>query len=105
MLNSQSNFQSIWEYEIQENCRIEFLEAYGSDGLWVKLFKQCEGYINTELKQDFDQPNRFVTIDYWKSYSTFSAMKHTISDAYNILDKQCEAYTVSENHVGFFSSE
>ena len=104
-MNSQSNFQSIWEYEVKDEFRTDFIEAYNSNGLWVKLFRECEGHIETELKQDIDQPNRFITIDYWQSHSAFSAMKQTISDEYNKLDKRCEAYTLSENHIGFFSNE
>jgi hypothetical protein len=104
-LNSQSNFQSIWEYEVKDNFRADFIEAYKSNGLWVKLFRECEDYIKTDLKQDIDQPNRFLTIDYWQSHSAFSAMKQTIDDEYNKLDKQCEAYTLSESHIGYFSNE
>jgi len=105
LLASLSKFQSIWEYEIQDNFRSEFIEAYESLGSWAKLFKQCKGYIKTELLQDFDRPNRFITIDYWQSQSTFSAMKNTIAEEYDKLDKQCDAYTISENHIGVFSSE
>ncbi len=104
-MNSQSNFQSIWEYEVKDEFRADFIEAYNSNGLWVNLFWECEGYIKTELRQDTDQPSRFITIDYWQSHSAFSAMKQMISDEYNKLDKQCEAYTLSENHIGFFSNE
>jgi heme-degrading monooxygenase HmoA len=104
-LNFPSNFQSIWEYEVDNNFRADFIEAYDSHGLWAKLFKQCKGYIRTELVQDLNQPNRFVTIDYWQSNSAFLAMNKTVAEEYNKLDKQCEAYTLSENHIGFFSSE
>ncbi len=105
MLNSESNLQSIWEYEVKDKFRAEFIEAYDSSGLWVSLFRQCKGYIKTELKQDVGHPKKFLTIDYWQSQSAFSAMKQTIGDEYNKLDKQCEAYTLSENHIGFFSNE
>ena len=105
MLSSESNFQSIWEYEVRDKFRAAFIEAYSSNGLWVGLFKQCKGYIKTELMQDVNHPKRFLTIDYWQSQPTFSAMKQTISDEYNKLDKQCGAYTLSENHIGFFSKE
>jgi heme-degrading monooxygenase HmoA len=104
-LNSESNFQSIWEYEVKDIFRAEFIEAYSPNGLWVSLFGRCGGYIKTELKQDVDHPRRFLTIDYWQSQSAFSAMKQAIGDEYNKLDKQCEAYTLSENHIGFFSNE
>jgi heme-degrading monooxygenase HmoA len=104
-LNSESNFQSIWEYEVKDKFCAEFIEVYSPNGLWVSLFGQCRGYIKTELKQDVDHPKRFLTIDYWQSQSAFSAMKQNIGEEYNKLDKQCEAYTLSENHIGFFSSE
>jgi len=104
-LSSESHFQNIWEYEVKDKFRAEFIEAYGPSGLWVSLFKQCNGYIKTELKQDVDRPKRFLTIDYWRSQSAFLAMKQTIDDEYNKLDTQCEAYTLSENYIGFFSNE
>ena len=102
-MTSESNLQSIWEYEVKDKFRADFIEAYGPSGLWVGLFRQCKGYIKTELKQDVDHPKRFLTIDYWRSQSAFSAMKQTIGDGYNKLDKQCEAYTLSEDHIGFFT--
>lgn len=104
-MKSESSFQSIWEYEVISKFRAEFIEAYHSNGLWVGLFEQCEGYIKTELKQDVERPERFLTIDYWQSQSAFSAMKQNIRDEYDKLDEQCEAYTLFESHIGFFSSE
>lgn len=104
-MSSNSNFQSIWEYEVKDEFRADFIEAYGSNGLWVSLFRKCKGYIKTELKQDADYPKRFLTIDYWQSQSAFSSMKQTIGDEYSSLDKQCESYTLSENHIGFFRNE
>jgi heme-degrading monooxygenase HmoA len=104
-LSSESNLQSIWEYEVKDKFRAEFIDAYSSSGLWVSLFRQCKGYIKTELKQDADNSKRFLTIDYWQSRTAFSTMKETIGNEYDKLDKQCEAYTLSENHIGFFSNE
>lgn len=102
-MTSQSKFQSIWEYEVRDSFRAEFIEAYDSNGLWAKLFGQCKGYLKTELIEDLNQQNRFITIDYWQSHSAFSVMKNTVTDDYKKLDAQCEAYTHSENHIGFFS--
>jgi len=104
-LSSEPNFQSIWEYEVSDKYRTEFIEAYCSNGLWVSLFEQCEGYIKTELKQDIKQCKRFLTIDYWQSQAAFSVMKQTIGDEYDKLDKHCESYTLTERHIGFFSNE
>ena len=104
-MSSELNFQSIWEYEVRDEFRAEFIDAYRSNGLWVSLFEQCKGYIKTELKQDVEHSKRFLTIDYWQSQSAFSAMKQSLGDEYNKLDKQCEAYTLSEKHIGFFTNE
>ena len=104
-MSSESSFKSIWEYEVRDKYRAEFIEAYSPNGLWANLFKQCEGYIKTELLHDCEHPNRFLTIDYWQSQSVFSRMKQIIKDEYTRLDEQCEAYTWSENHMGFFHNE
>ena len=104
-MSPDSDFQSIWEYEVKDEFRADFIEAYGPNGLWVRLFGQCKGYIKSELKQDVDHPKRFLTIDYWQSQSAFSAMKQAIGDEYSKLDEQCESYTLSENHIGFFINE
>ncbi len=104
-MSSEPNFQSIWEYEIRDEYRAEFLDAYRSDGLWVNLFSGCKGYIKTELKQDLENHKRYLTIDYWRSQSDFLAMNQNKGDEYKRLDKQCESYTLSENHIGYFSNE
>jgi len=104
-VTSKATFQSIWEYEVQEDYQGDFIRAYGSNGLWVKLFSKCHGFIKTDLIQDVDHPNRFVTIDFWQSSSAFSAMKKVIGRQYEELDSNCEAYTVSENHIGFFNGK
>jgi heme-degrading monooxygenase HmoA len=101
-LVSDKEIQTIWEYEVRSDFIAQFITAYGPNGDWVKLFLKCPGFIKTELKRDLDNPNRFVTIDYWQSYSAFSSMKQLIATEYKDLDNQCEAYTLSENHIGIF---
>jgi heme-degrading monooxygenase HmoA len=104
-MTTESNFQSIWEYEIKSELHTEFIEAYEPNGLWANLFSQCEGYIKTELKQEAGvHPTKFLTIDHWRSKNDFLAMKQAVSQDYHKLDKQCEAYTLSEKHIGFFKS-
>ena len=48
--------------------------------------------------------NKFITIDYWKSEKHFTEMKQSIVEAYDTLDKQCEHFTISENHLGYFNN-
>lgn len=104
-MNSESNFQSIWEYGVKDEYRTDFIAAYCSSGLWVSLFAQCSGYIKTELKQDVEDHNRFLTIDYWRSRSDFLTMNQAKGVEYGNLDRQCESYTLFERHIGFFSNE
>ncbi|MBN4081200.1 hypothetical protein JYT44_02425 [Caldithrix abyssi] len=101
-MNSTTELQSIWEYIVPNEYLTDFIKTYSPDGDWVKLFQQCQGYIKTELIRDIYQPDRFITIDFWQSHNAFSAMKETIGDEYKKLDKHCEAFTSSENHLGFF---
>lgn len=94
----------MWEYIVRNETLNEFIQTYGPNGEWVRLFQKCEGYIKTELIQDSTQPNRFITIDYWQNQESFSAMKQTIAEKYDSLDKQCEHYTTSEKHLGYFNN-
>lgn len=103
-MNSSEEFKSIWEYVVRTESIAEFIEKYGPNGEWVSVFQKCAGYIKTELQRDIAQPNRFITIDYWKSQEAFSAMKKSIAEDYDALDKQCEDYTTSENHLGYFNN-
>ena len=102
-MNSSQDFQSIWEYIVRNEYTNEFVVTYGPNGEWVLLFQKCEGYIKTELKQDSAHANRFITIDYWQSQDAFSAMKQAIAEEYDSLDKQCEHYITTENHLGYFN--
>lgn len=103
-MNSEKGIQTIWEYEVRSNHIAQFQNTYVPNGNWVRLFQKCPGYLKTELKRNLDTPNRFLTVDYWQSYSDFSSMKLIIADEYRILDKLCEVYTLSENHLGVFES-
>jgi len=101
-MGSEKKIQTIWEYEVRSEHITQFKNAYGANGDWVRLFQKCPGYLKTELKRNLDNPNIFLTVDYWQSYSDFLSMKLIIADEYSILDKLCEVYTSSENHLGVF---
>ena len=103
-MNSIKEFQTIWEYEVRVAYLSQFLKAYGPNGDWVKLFQRCSGFLYSELSRGVDNPHIFLSIDYWQSYSSFSAMKQIIAVEYKILDELCEAYTLSEKHIGLFET-
>jgi heme-degrading monooxygenase HmoA len=93
----------MWEYEVKETERDGFLEAYGREGPWVRLFRRHEGYIRTELFQDLNNRERFVTIDYWDSEEAWKTFRSAASDEFEALDQHCENYTQSEREIGVFS--
>ena len=101
-MNLTSKIESIWEYEVRDHFLPQFKIAYGPNGDWAKLFQKCPGYIKTELKQDIDNPNIFLTIDFWQSFSAFASIKQIIAAEYEDLDKRCNNYTLSEKHIGLF---
>lgn len=94
--------KTIWEYKVNEDHLDAFLKAYRPEGDWAQLFKKCAGFLGTELHRDAGVKNRYVTIDFWQSIDTLESMKQIIGTEYQLLDKICEDYTLSENHIGIF---
>ena len=94
--------KTVWEYEVSKSSLDDFLRAYEPNGDWAQLFLKCEGYLRTELHRDTKNEFRFLTIDYWQSLELLNSMKQSIEIEYRLLDKICEDYTLSENHIGIF---
>jgi heme-degrading monooxygenase HmoA len=92
----------IWEYTVKENYMDRFLEIYSPNGAWSKLFEKYPGYIRTELKRDTSDSYRFITIDYWVSFSAYSEMREKSKLYYDSLDEQCSLFTDTENCIGIF---
>lgn len=97
-------FVYIWEYLVNDEHISDFIRIYGPDGDWVQLFKQSDGYIGTDLHQDISDPNRFITVDYWKTKRDRDSFQNQFRVAFNALDKQAANYTETENLLGEFDS-
>lgn len=95
-------FTYIWEYRVKPEHQDAFEHAYGPHGEWVSLFRKGSGYISTELHQDINQSDRFITIDCWTSKEAFHKFKKQFHDEFITLDKRFEALIASENHIGDF---
>lgn len=95
----------IWEYTIRTEHLHEFLAAYRPDGRWAQLFRKAAGYIGTELLRDQTDPARFITIDRWASRSAFDSFLAEHRIEFEVLDKECEAFTREEELIGKFSNE
>ncbi len=95
-------FAYIWEYTVKEVHRQDFLDTYGPGGDWVRLFSSDSQYIETILYHDANQPNRFVTTDYWTSQQARDDFRLRHATQFKRLDDLCEAYTESETLIGDF---
>jgi heme-degrading monooxygenase HmoA len=95
----------MWRYDIHPAARDAFEQAYGPAGDWAALFRASPDYLGTQLLCDVAQPDRYVTIDYWRTADAFLAFKTHWHAAYAALDQQCAKLTITEKHLGSFYSE
>jgi heme-degrading monooxygenase HmoA len=102
-IERQSAFVIIWEFRINPRKRRAFERAYGQGGDWAKFFKTGKGYLGTELIQDAQQPDRYLTMDYWLSRANYETFMKQNREMYKIIDHRCEALTRKEVEIGKFS--
>lgn len=102
MNQNTARFAYLWEYVVSESYLDKFQQVYGSQGDWVRLFSQADGYVKTELHRDANRPNRFLTIDYWASREARDRFRVQFAASFEALDKACETFTVEERFIGDF---
>lgn len=102
MSEKKVRFAYLWEYIVKTDYLIQFHQAYGQDGDWVQLFSQSDGYVRTELLHDIDNPNRFLTVDYWVSKEARDQFRIQFAGKFVTLDEACEAFTNEERFLGDF---
>jgi len=94
----------IWEYQVKVDHVADFETIYASNGAWAELFRKDGGYFGTELLQDLDDAQRYITIDRWvssRAHETFLAQWH---DEYEALDAYCKGLTEQEALLGKWES-
>jgi quinol monooxygenase YgiN len=94
----------VWVMQAAPDRLADFESAYNSNGRWVQLFRQAEGYLATDLLPDLETANRFLVIDRWRDLASFESFKKRYQTAYDELDRQCEFLTLNETRIGIFSS-
>ncbi len=92
----------VWQFRPAPGREAEFVEAYGSDGPWVGLFRKAGGYRESTLVQDTSDPGRYLVLDWWDSESSFEVFKREHGREYAALDERCEALCAEEQLVGRF---
>jgi hypothetical protein len=91
-----------WEFLVPPEHRPAFTAAYGPGGDWVRLFRNDPSYLRTLLLEDRENPEHFVTLDYWMSAEACAAFRQRFHEELATLDRKCEAYTSQERFVGDF---
>lgn len=99
-----AGYMYAWEYEVAPEHHAAFLEAYGPEGTWVRLFRRAPGYVRTELFRDRGRANRFVTLDYWEAESAWRAFRERFAAEFEAIDRACEALTAREAEIGRFEA-
>jgi len=96
-------FAYIWEYRVDLAHERAFVDAYGENGDWVRLFARAPGYIGTQLLRDAGDPTRFVTIDRWRSREDRDSYRLSVATEFDELDRRCETFTQDERFLGDFN--
>lgn len=100
---TMTGYTSVWEFHVRAAHWAEFERCYGADGVWVELFRRAPGYIDTRLLKDRSVAGRYITIDRWRNEESFRAFRSQYAQAYEDLDRRCEAFTIQESAIGVFS--
>jgi heme-degrading monooxygenase HmoA len=94
-----------WEFLPALGRGAEFLAAYGSEGVWAKLFRRFEGFLGTELTALSDQPGWYRTTDRWASEAAYHAFRQSFAADYEALDLACQSLTTIERPIKHVSKD
>ena len=92
-----------WAFVVRPEYRGEFQRAYGPNGDWVRLFRTGAGYLKTELHRDPNNPDRYITLDFWRSRDQYEMFRESAKSAYKEIDGRCERLTADEQLLGDFA--
>lgn len=92
----------MWRFVARPGREKEFEAFYGPGGLWAALFHESRRYHGTLLLRSHAAPREYMLLDYWSGREDFEAFKVAHRDAYEALDREGEALTEAEHHLGWF---
>jgi heme-degrading monooxygenase HmoA len=93
----------IWEFEVAPEKRTAFEQQYGPTGAWAALFKRSPDYLDTLLLRDKTRPQRYLTIDRWRSEEAFRRFRHDYDAEYREIDRTCEGLAAKETKLGEYT--
>ena len=94
----------IWKFRPAQHRESEFVEAYGTGGVWAELFARARGYIGTELLEPSEPGGWWLTIDRWDNHADFDAFQREFGIEYRGLDSELEGVAGEEQFVGAFEA-
>ena len=97
------SYVHLWEFHVPLDLHSEFENFYGPGGAWAQLFRASAGYIGTILLKDSSMVGRYVTMDRWQDEEAFRIFRSLFSHQYELLDRECERFTVAEQLLGVFT--
>lgn len=97
-------FTSVWEFRVRPGQDTAFLEHYGPEGTWARLFRRAPGFVETLLLRDLEAPLRFLTVDRWESAAAYREFRQRFDAEYLELDRLCEGLAETEVPLGQFTS-
>ena len=92
-------FVRVWEFEVPAEHLEAFLSSYAANGAWSQLFARGDGYIDSRLYRDTDDPRRFITVDRWQDVDSWRRFLDRCGAEYEALDTQLAALTNTERLV------
>jgi heme-degrading monooxygenase HmoA len=93
----------VWEYRVAPGREREFQRHYAADGTWAAFFRGARAYRRTELMRDIEDPQRFLTVDYWDDLKSYQDFRNAFRHEYEALDRQMEDLTLAEEKLGIFT--
>ena len=99
----RGTFIILWEFHVLADAEPAFMEKYGPDGDWARLFRKSAGFLGTDLLRDEWDKRRFVTQDCWASASAYEEFQWRHQAEYEALDRACAALLASQQRLGVFT--
>jgi heme-degrading monooxygenase HmoA len=94
----------LWRFTVRAGSEAAFELAYGPNGEWVRLFREADGYLGTELLRDAARQRTYVTVDRWSSREAWDAFRAARAEEWDAIDRRCQALTADEEEIGRYEA-
>lgn len=89
----------VWEYAVAPGEVEAFVADYGPTGTWARLFQTADGYYGTDLYRDVHAPDRFLTVDSWRTERDWTAFRERGDGAYERLGRSLTHRTLARREL------